>query len=168
MGAGTIHSHSAVTEWNGQRYLKDNKSEAGRRTLPLAEVVADALRAHRERQEVQRAAFGEKWRDNDFVFPNPDGGARRPDTPSKQFSRKIARLGLPHVRLYDLRRLAITLVLTETRDLTPRAPTPGTRRSGSPRTPMATCYALSAVRRWTRSPGGSWIPWLQVGCHRPI
>jgi integrase len=80
-------------------------------------IRATALMAHRDRQNDVRTALGDTWRDNDLVFAGPTGGPRRIDSLSHQFSRKIAALGLPHIRLYDLRRLAGTLVLTITKDL---------------------------------------------------
>jgi integrase len=115
--AGLLRVDAGLTAWEGERYLKETKSEAGNRTLPLAPVVVTALIAHRDRQDAVRAALGDKWRDNDLVFAGPTGGPRRTDTLSHQFSRKIDHLGLPHIRLYDLRRLAGTLVLTITKDL---------------------------------------------------
>ncbi len=113
----TVFSRHGVTEWEGERYLKDNKSSAGKRILPLAGVVALALKDHMTRQDELREAAGDTWADNDLVFPNKVGESRRVDTLSHQFSDKVAKLGLPHVRHYDLRRLAITLVVLETRSL---------------------------------------------------
>jgi integrase len=117
LAAGVVRVDAGLTAWEGERYLKETKSEAGNRTLPLAPVVVTALIAHRDRQKEVRTAIGDKWRDNDLVFAGPTGGPRRTDTLSHQFSSKIAILGLPHIRLYDLRRLAGTLVLTITKDL---------------------------------------------------
>lgn len=115
--AGLLRAEVSLTQWEGSRYLKETKSEAGKRTLPLAPIVVTAIQEHRDRQDAARAALGDAWRDNDLVFAGPNGAPRRTDTLSHQFSRKIAALGLPHVRLYDLRRLAGTLVLTTTKDL---------------------------------------------------
>lgn len=117
LALGVLVSTESLTEWEGKRYAKDNKSEAGRRTLPTSEDLVDLLNLHRIRQDAERAAFGPTWRDNDFVFPNPDGGPRRPDTLSKQFARKTKRLGLPHIRLYDLRRFNVSETIAETKSL---------------------------------------------------
>lgn len=116
-----IFVSGSLTEWQGERFIKEGgKSDSARRTLPIAQVVADALAAHKVAQDEQRVkwAVGTRtWKDNNLVFPARDGAPRRRDSLSKQFAVKIAALGLPHIRLYDLRRLAITLVILETGNL---------------------------------------------------
>lgn len=118
---GTLRTLHALTEWEGVRYIaEDGKSEAARRTLSIPPILVAALRQHKAAQDALRAERAEKkkrWRDNDLVFANNDGGARRRDSLYHSFVDKIEALGLPHIRLYDLRRLAATLVLSATKDL---------------------------------------------------
>lgn len=112
--AGTMRAVAVVTEWKGERFLRDQtKTDAGMRMIPLPSALVDHLREHKVRQDARIAELGDRWRDNDLVFPTQNGGARREDVLSKQFVQKVRRLELPHIRLYDLRRLAITMVAVE-------------------------------------------------------
>ena len=58
--------------------------EETRRTLRLTPVALAALRAHRVRQNAERLKVGERWCDDDLVFPNSVG---RPINPSNLYRR---------------------------------------------------------------------------------
>ncbi len=88
-------------------HTKSPKSDAGRRTVELDPPLVEILKAHRKAQTERRLALGSGWRDNDLVFSEVDGSAIHPDRCSKRWSDLVRRhapaLGLPNVRLHDLR-----------------------------------------------------------------
>ncbi len=62
------------------------------------------LRAWRKVQAEQRLAMGAGWQDVDgFLFTEPDGTARDPESAAKVFERRAAKSGLPRIRFHDLR-----------------------------------------------------------------
>ena len=63
------------------------------------------------RQNEQRLLLGAGWRDLDLVFPNEHGGYRYPETVSRAFRELVGALGLPALRLHDLRHTWATLAL---------------------------------------------------------
>jgi integrase len=84
------------------------------RTVWLARAAVDALEAHRERQEHQRADAQDAWIENGLVFTtgtgNPlDGRNLR----GRQFPKLLATAGLPAMRIHDLRHSAASMLLAE-------------------------------------------------------
>jgi hypothetical protein len=67
------------------RDLGDRRSttRAGRRVIPLPDVVVTALREQRKRQEAERAEAGEQWEDTGFVFTTRRGRPMSPYTLTK-------------------------------------------------------------------------------------
>jgi integrase len=51
------------------------------------------------------------WTDNDLVFCHPDGTMVHPERFSRGFLETVARIGLPRIRLHDLRHGWATLAL---------------------------------------------------------
>jgi integrase len=103
-------------------YLDTPKSAAANRTVALPPRVLVALRRHKADQDAQREKWGEGWRDKGLVFVEPlpringtthlsPGRPMRADTLSHRTARLIEHLGFSHIRLYDLRRLAATLII---------------------------------------------------------
>lgn len=93
------------------RHFKRPKTRKGRRWVPLASLAQTALRAHRAAQLEERAEFGKDYLDHDLVFCNVDGLPLRPDSITRDFVIKAAAVGLPPIRLHDLRHGACSLML---------------------------------------------------------
>lgn len=87
------------------------KTAKGRRLLALDDRTVTALAAHRSRQHDERAAIGTAYMDHDLIFPKLDGSPTHPDYFSQLFDRTVAKLGLPKIRLHDLRHTYATLGL---------------------------------------------------------
>ena len=87
------------------------KTDKGRRQIALDPATVAALRAHRIRQSEERLQWGAAWEDNGLVFCWENGKAIHPDRLSQQFHRYIKCLGLPRIRLHDLRHTYATLAL---------------------------------------------------------
>jgi integrase len=59
--------------WRSVRAHGDTKTEKSRRTLALPHMAIDALRRHKDRQDQERCAAGERWDDQDLVFATRTG-----------------------------------------------------------------------------------------------
>lgn len=87
------------------------KTTKGRRVVALDEGTLAALKAHRAKQAAERLAAGEAWVDLGLVFTYDDGRAMHPERFSREFTRRVERLGFPRIRLHDLRHTWATLAL---------------------------------------------------------
>jgi integrase len=88
------------------------KNAASRRSVTLNKSAADALRAHKARQNQERIAARE-WHDNDLVFPNRVG---RPMDAYNMYRREykplLERAGLDGFTFHDLRHTFATALFS--------------------------------------------------------
>jgi integrase len=89
------------------------KTAKGRRTIDLDAVTVAALREHRKRQAAERLLMGEGWTDHGLVFCRVDGGPLHPERFSRTFTTRVRQLGVPPIRLHDLRHGWATLALAD-------------------------------------------------------
>jgi integrase len=87
------------------------KTAKGRRTVTLDSGTVSALREHRRRQAAERLLMGAGWTDLDLVFCHVDGTMLHPERFSRGFLETVSRIGLPRIRLHDLRHGWATLAL---------------------------------------------------------
>lgn len=87
------------------------KTRAGTRVVDLDAGTVAALRAWRKVQMEERLAVGPRYLDTGLVFTMPDGAPITPNRFSIWFRRHVARLGLPKIRLHDVRHSYITASL---------------------------------------------------------
>ena len=79
------------------------KSGQGR-VIDLDDETTDVLRAHITRMKTERMALGlGKPSKSDWLFGHVDGTWLHPDGISERFSKLVARIELPKIRLHDLR-----------------------------------------------------------------
>jgi integrase len=110
-GAVSITKTLQDVQRGGVPVLGDPKTEQSRRKVPLAPATVAALRAHRGRQNEERLQVGPGYAAYGFVFASPVGTAVYGRTVGVALTHLLASLGLPHVRLHDLRHTAATLML---------------------------------------------------------
>jgi integrase len=104
-----------VQESNGRFILAETKTEYSRRCIALTQTAMRALLAHKDKQNQDRARFGDAWNARyDLVFPNAVGGIMIPDNLAKRsFKQHLRQVGLPMtIRFHDLRHTAATLLLS--------------------------------------------------------
>jgi integrase len=94
-----------------EAFWSEPKTEKSRRSVALDPATVDALRAHRKRQLEERMALGPARQDRGVVFAREDGLELDPDWVSKRFERLATQVGLPAIRLHDLRHTHATLAL---------------------------------------------------------
>jgi integrase len=49
------------------------KTRAGPRQIKLGQGILDKMAAHRRQQELEKAALGDRWQENDLMFPSTIG-----------------------------------------------------------------------------------------------
>jgi integrase len=69
------------------------------------------LRRHRKAQSERRLLLGDGWHDTDLIIEEGDGQPVSPDAFSRAFYRMAHDMGLPTVRLHDLRHAYATTLL---------------------------------------------------------
>jgi integrase len=86
------------------------KTDRGRRTVGLPPATVALLRRHRKDQLERRVLLGEAWQDFDLVIEGRRW-AFPPDSLSRDWYRLVRRIGLPGLRLHDLRHAFATRLL---------------------------------------------------------
>ena len=82
------------------------------RSVKLSKSAAEALGAHRARQNAERLRKGSRWSDERLVFPNVFGGTMSgTNLLWQRFRPLLKRAGLPRVRFHDLRHTCATILL---------------------------------------------------------
>ncbi|WP_404387413.1 tyrosine-type recombinase/integrase [Humibacillus xanthopallidus] len=111
LDTGTLTITRQVTSINGQLHVGPPKSDSGRRTIAVDKATLELLKAmHR------RAVLAHPWEpdahfDTRPAFPNDSGGHYSPTYVSRHFLTLVNQLGLPRIRLHDLRHTSASLGL---------------------------------------------------------
>lgn len=87
------------------------KTAKGRRTVSLDRATVTALREHSKRQAAERLQIGVGWVNHDLLFCKVDGTPLHPERFTRSFLEAARRLGLPAIRLHDLRHGWATMAL---------------------------------------------------------
>ena len=95
-------------------YLGPPKSPASYHTVAMDTVTAEILAAHHARQ-LQRLVNGAN--PGGYMFTRPDGTPINPDWLTRRFHKLVRTLGLPPVRLHDLRHGAASIALAAGADI---------------------------------------------------
>ena len=112
LSAGRVSIAQTVIMVHHDVRVGSPKTARGRRTVALDPGTVAALREHRKRQAAERLLMGAGFVDHGLVFCRPDGGPLHPERFSRTFSRELAKIGLPAIRLHDLRHTWATLALS--------------------------------------------------------
>jgi integrase len=91
--------------------LGDPKTAKGTRVVDLDPATVRAIRAHRTRHAAERLQMGAGWTDHGLVFCHVTGGPLHPERFTRTFVDRVEQLGLPPIRLHDLRHTWATLAL---------------------------------------------------------
>jgi integrase len=95
----------------GYEVVHSSPKNHSARVIDLDAETVNELRAHRLRQDEERAAWGADYQDNDLVVAKENGEPIHPHTFSQTFERLIGKAGLPRIRLHDVRHTHATLAL---------------------------------------------------------
>ena len=109
LDAGTLTVRTTRTLVGDQVVEGPPKSARSRRVLPLDQRTVEVLGRHWKQQT--RKALEGVWGPVEYVFTDPDGQPLHPAWVSRRFSEIVDRLGLPPIRLHDLRHTSASLGL---------------------------------------------------------
>lgn len=87
------------------------KTKRSTRQIAIDPGTVAVLRSHRARQLEERMAWGPAYTESGLVFTREDGSPIHPDRVSKMFNSIVEKIGLPRIRLHDLRHTHATLAL---------------------------------------------------------
>jgi integrase len=103
-----------MTEYPKKGYIfREPKTKRSRRLVDLSPSLTVLLREHRANQELERKLLGNLLKPDDLVFSSPDGTPLSPNSVTKDFHNLVKSLGIPGVRLHDLRHTHATLMLRQ-------------------------------------------------------
>jgi integrase len=109
-----VDESSEYSQAHGVR-LKEPKSKAGRRTIPLTPYALETLRRHRVTQTALRSDKGGTWNAFGLLCPRDDGDLELVATVSRSFERLMRRVsretGLPMLTFHQLRHTYASLML---------------------------------------------------------
>lgn len=111
LDAGELRVAQQVVQLGHATAVGAPKTDRGVRTVPLDQETVAVLRTHRAAQAADRLAWGPAWQDTGLVFTREDGAQLHPEVVTRTFCRLAKRLGLPPIRLHDLRHTSASLGL---------------------------------------------------------
>lgn len=106
-GLITVAKQLVVNGW--EVYEDDPKTDAGARTIALDSDTVQALKRHRTQQDKDREEWGSAWVETGRVFTRENGELLHPANVTWRFIELYEEIGLPPIRLHDLRHGAATL-----------------------------------------------------------
>ncbi|MGH3754696.1 MAG: tyrosine-type recombinase/integrase [Pseudonocardiaceae bacterium] len=91
--------------------MVEPKSRAGRRVVSLPPPLIPALIEHRNAQEDERRLAADLWRDDGWVFVQPNGKPTDPRADYSEWKELLTAAGVREARLHDARHTAATMLL---------------------------------------------------------
>jgi integrase len=113
LASGRIAIRHTLVMVDGKPAMAEPKTAKGRRSLTLAPQVLEALRVHRTHQAAERLSWGADYTDSGLVVTTEDGRPMHPESLSGLFVRQARRVGLPQIRLHDLRHSVASILLAQ-------------------------------------------------------
>ncbi|WP_443739053.1 tyrosine-type recombinase/integrase, partial [Streptomyces neyagawaensis] len=111
----TVAEQLVVDGW--EVYEDDPKTDADARTIALDSDTVQALKRHRAQHDKDRKEWGSAWVESGRVFTQENGELLHPANVTRRFIELYEEIGLPPVRLHDLRHGAATLAHAAGADL---------------------------------------------------
>ena len=93
--------------------FSEPKSKSGKRIIVLSDEMINKLRQHLDIQDTARSFAGDRWKENDLIFPTSVGTLTDSHYLFKMFKEVLKKAGLPNIRFHDLRHTAATLMLRQ-------------------------------------------------------
>lgn len=87
------------------------KTLFGKRTIALGDKTIEILRAHYDRQQIDRLKAGENWQEHGLIFTTTHGSPINPRNLLRDFKKLLSDAGLPDIRFHDLRHTSASLML---------------------------------------------------------
>jgi len=92
---------------------RETKTKRSRRLVDLSPSLVMLLREHRANQELEKNLLGRLLTREDLLFYYSDGTPLPPNNVTKAFHKLAKSVGMPRMRLHDLRHTHATLLLRQ-------------------------------------------------------
>lgn len=112
----TINRIALYTTEKGH-FFGTPKTKSSQRSLKLPSAVIDMLAEYKRSQNIQRLALGDKWQNNDLVFPNNFGAVMHQTIPRRWLQSFCRDNGLPPVTVHGLRHANASLLISSGADV---------------------------------------------------
>ena len=100
----------------GGTKTKDPKSKSSKRTITIGPGVCEILKTAKAEYEEERKAYGPGFSNEGYVLHLKDGSPYHPDSLTQKWDRFMAKHGLKHIRLHDLRHSCATSMVANNVD----------------------------------------------------
>ena len=91
--------------------VMEPKNKTSVRAIPMIDPVYEALVIQKKRQDQDMERYQEIYRDEGFVFADPDGGYFKQSTFMTKYHRFLKTYGVKDIRFHDLRHTFASLLL---------------------------------------------------------
>ena len=98
---------------DGKLQIVEPKTSSSRRTVVLPRFAMRHLQEHKKRQDVERQALGDAWREHGLVFASSIGTPIEPRNVNRCWDELRRKAGLPWLRLHDLRHECAMFLLAK-------------------------------------------------------
>jgi integrase len=98
---------------DGKLQTAELKTASSRRTVVLPRLAVRHLQEHKKRQDAERLALGDAWREYGLVFASTVGTPVEPRNVNRRWDELRRRAGLDSLRLHDLRHGCATFLLAQ-------------------------------------------------------
>jgi integrase len=103
----------ALQRIDGKLTFKAPKTAKSRRTLSIPQELVEPLRMHRDQQNFERAAAGDRWTDSGLVFVSTIGTPLDPRNVLRIWHGLLDQAGLERRAFHVSRHTAVSLLIAE-------------------------------------------------------
>ncbi len=111
LDANRVRVVQTLIQTRGKASISEPKTARGRRPISLDKATVAVLREHRKQMMTERLLVGPDFKDEGFVFHQPDGSPLKPDAVSATFLRRVESSDVDRITLHGLRHTWATLAL---------------------------------------------------------
>jgi integrase len=108
--AERLRVHQSLKREHNKLVLGEPKTLRSRRTLDMPRLVVDVIKAHRDRQDVERVDAGAAWIETGLVFTTTLGTPIDPSNLRREFDKLTRKAGIGHWHPHELRHSAASLL----------------------------------------------------------
>ena len=112
----TINRIALYTKEKGH-FFGEPKTKSSQRSLKLPQVILDMLAEYKKQQAVYRLALGDKWQNNNLVFPNDFGAIMHQSISRRWLQEFCIKNDLPVVTVHGLRHANASLLISSGADV---------------------------------------------------
>jgi integrase len=113
LGSRQLHVRRALERVGGKLQMVKPKTGSSVRTVVLPKIAARYLREHKKRQNAERLALGDAWREHGLVFASSVGTPIEPRNVNRRWDELRAKAGLDWLRLHDLQHGCASFLLAQ-------------------------------------------------------